>query len=592
VAAVAGRTFRPPTVRAALPGHDPAAIATALDGLVARDVVAPADAEVGAYTFRHILFRDVAYASLARAERVRLHLAVAAWLEAFAADRLDEFVELLAYHEREAATLAAQSVVPLGVPVDAARAVRYLERAGELASHAGLAGPAIAHLRAALALAPAAEHARLYERLGDCAVMGDAAVEGYRRALELWRTGGAADPLLGARLLRKLLVAYWTWRGSHTVPLDQEESDALHAEALRLAAEAGDEDELWRVRLAPLHAYTRRGTRAERERERDVCAAAVAHFERRGDWPGLWEALDAHAAYLQVLGAYEEAIAASKRCLEWPDLPAWARREAQSMLVKAHFYRCEFDACLSAAWEALAQVRPGDPLGALGEGVDFAIWAAYLSGRWSDLERLRPTQGLIWEEMRQAPGMLRGTTWAGYLPFLWVALAREDRPAADAAAGVLHGMLDPSHPQTPWRRGVVAAYLADDPTRFDLDPMVPRVSDTPGTLEYFTERGLLAPGWLIQKYQADGLDSSHACARVAQALTSGDNAQLAAAIEAAEARHLLPLAARTRIVLAQRTGDRAQLDRARLVLEALGDRQFLRRLEEVAAALTRSAEAG
>jgi hypothetical protein len=40
-----------------------------------------------------------------------------------------------------------------------------------------------------------------------------------------------------------------------------------------------------------------------------------------------------------------------------------------------------------------------------------------------------------------------------------------------------------------------------------------------------------------------------------------------------------------RIVLAQRTSDRAQLERARPVLERLGDRQFLRRLEEVAATL-------
>jgi hypothetical protein len=43
-----------------------------------------------------------------------------------------------------------------------------------------------------------------------------------------------------------------------------------------------------------------------------------------------------------------------------------------------------------------------------------------------------------------------------------------------------------------------------------------------------------------------------------------------------------------RIVLARRTGDRAQLERARPVLERLGDRQFLRRLELVAAELPSS----
>ncbi len=65
------------------------------------------------------------------------------------------------------------------------------------------------------------------------------------------------------------------------------------------------------------------------------------------------------------------------------------------------------------------------------------------------------------------------------------------------------------------------------------------------------------------------------------ALTQNDNARLARVIEAAEAHQLVPHAARMRIVLAQRMGDPAPLQLARPVLEHLGDRQFLRRLEEV-----------
>ena len=112
VAAVAGRTFRPPTLCAALPERDPAAITNALDGLLARDLMVPTEGQEDTYTFRHILFHDVAYGMLSRAERVRLHLAVARWLEEFASERLDEFVELLAYHYREAALLARQSCGP------------------------------------------------------------------------------------------------------------------------------------------------------------------------------------------------------------------------------------------------------------------------------------------------------------------------------------------------------------------------------------------------------------------------------------------------------------------------------------------------
>src|SRR5262249_36149480 len=217
VAAVAGRTFRLPTLLAALPERAPSSIATALEGLLSRDLGTLAEGEDEACTLRHIPFRDVAYGTLARAERVRLHLAVAEWLEAYARDRLDEFVELLAYHYREAATLARQAAVPLGVEVDTARAVHYLVRAGTRASRSGLLAPAVDHLRAAIRIAPVDEHLRLYEQLGDCAIYGDGAVEGYQHALILWRERGQADPLTGARLLRKLLTVYCYWGGSSTL---------------------------------------------------------------------------------------------------------------------------------------------------------------------------------------------------------------------------------------------------------------------------------------------------------------------------------------------------------------------------------------
>jgi hypothetical protein len=72
---------------------------------------------------------------------------------------------------------------------------------------------------------------------------------------------------------------------------------------------------------------------------------------------------------------------------------------------------------------------------------------------------------------------------------------------------------------------------------------------------------------------------------MAAAIAAGDGAALARAIEEAEQRHLAPHAARVRVVLAEMTGDPAPLERARPVLERLGDRQFLRRLDEVAAGL-------
>lgn len=63
------------------------------------------------------------------------------------------------------------------------------------------------------------------------------------------------------------------------------------------------------------------------------------------------------------------------------------------------------------------------------------------------------------------------------------------------------------------------------------------------------------------------------------------SALVEASLRNAEAHDLIPHAARMRVVLAQRTGDRTQLKRARSILEQLGDRQFLRRLEGVAVSL-------
>src|SRR5215472_14696458 len=104
-----------------------------------------------------------------------------------------------------------------------------------------------------------------------------------------------------------------------------------------------------------------------------------------------------------------------------------------------------------------------------------------------------------------------------------------------------------------------------------------------------TEPDFLRGPW--ERTPAVHVEPLNRAVAIAEALAVGDDNELAAAIDAAEAHGLLPHAARMRIVLAQRTGDRAPLERARPVLERLGDRQFLRRLDEVQRALKGSAQA-
>ena len=54
------------------------------------------------FAFKHALTRDVAYASLPRAERRTLHVRIADWIEEVAPERRDEMSELVAYHLTEA----------------------------------------------------------------------------------------------------------------------------------------------------------------------------------------------------------------------------------------------------------------------------------------------------------------------------------------------------------------------------------------------------------------------------------------------------------------------------------------------------------
>jgi predicted ATPase len=54
------------------------------------------------FSFKHILIREVAYATLPRADRRRRHAAVARYIEDVAADRTRNLAGVLAHHWREA----------------------------------------------------------------------------------------------------------------------------------------------------------------------------------------------------------------------------------------------------------------------------------------------------------------------------------------------------------------------------------------------------------------------------------------------------------------------------------------------------------
>jgi class 3 adenylate cyclase/tetratricopeptide (TPR) repeat protein len=565
-------------------------IENALDGLLARDMLV--QGEGATLSFRHALIRDVAYGTLSRAERMRLHGKIALALENVAGDQLDEYMELIASHYREAVQLARRSAVRPQLPFETTRAIRFLQQAGVLAGRTGAFADAQAYLQCAIAIAPEAEMVTLYELLGDNVGWTISAIDAYQKALEQWRKDGASQPLTGARLLRKLLIHYT--RGGRMDFLGREHIPAWRAEAQRLAEQAGDEDELWRIRMVDLFfpkVITDLSVEEKGERRR-IGLAAAAYFERKGDWIACSEALDGYGAFSAKMGNFAEELSANQRRLTLPGLSALELGDAIHMMVNAYSNLGDYDRCIETIERALQDLRPGQPIMHLDAALSDVIRAAFNCGRWSVIDALIPRLEEMREQALYDP-MVGFNVFDSYIGVLLLALAREDRRLINVASGVLRSLLA-SAPDTMRMsnlRILLDALLTDDERQ--LPALLAKLSgDLTGavvfTLQLYDEHGLPVSQELIAGARRDpyylNAMSLH-CIEIARALADGDNDALARTIDAAETHGLIVHAARMRIVLAQRTGNRTQLERARPVLERLGDRRFLHRLENVAISL-------
>jgi DNA-binding SARP family transcriptional activator/tetratricopeptide (TPR) repeat protein len=201
-AAVVGRRFWPSALE---PTWRQEPLAPALRSLERRGFIVaratsslPGERELA---FVHGLTREVAYRSIPRGARCRVHAAVATWLEALAGDRRDEFVALLAHHYEAAAAPADAALAWPGASPEPEQlrvaAVRALVEAGEAARRRLALAQALRFADRALALADApAERLAALElraRSHHAAVHGNQALEAYLAAIELARALGDAD---------------------------------------------------------------------------------------------------------------------------------------------------------------------------------------------------------------------------------------------------------------------------------------------------------------------------------------------------------------------------------------------------------------
>jgi class 3 adenylate cyclase/tetratricopeptide (TPR) repeat protein len=140
VASVIGRVFAPRVLRDIYPLEpDRAQLPNDLDTLERLDLTSVETPEPDlAYLFKHIITQETAYNLMLYAQRRQLHRAVAEWYERSQAEDPSAAYPLLAYHWSRAE--------------DAAKALYYLEKAGEQALRSGSYQEAVTFLSEALAL--------------------------------------------------------------------------------------------------------------------------------------------------------------------------------------------------------------------------------------------------------------------------------------------------------------------------------------------------------------------------------------------------------------------------------------------------------
>jgi class 3 adenylate cyclase/tetratricopeptide (TPR) repeat protein len=224
-ASVLGQSFTLEAL-AAVAGEEPAALGDRLDRLVRRQLLTvdrdPRSPERGQYGFVQALVREVAYASLARADRRARHLAAARHVESLG---VDELAGVLATHY-----FAAYQASKAGAEADALAAQARIalqaaaERAAALSSHR----QALGYLEQAITVtADPGEQAVLHLRAtesGENTFQLDRAIEHATAARELYRSRGDLPGLLRAT----------TWLGRHHVSSKLEpQAVAILEEGLR-----------------------------------------------------------------------------------------------------------------------------------------------------------------------------------------------------------------------------------------------------------------------------------------------------------------------------------------------------------------------
>ena len=435
------------------------------DLVVERDERGPGGGR--AHQFKHILIRDVAYASLPKEERSRLHDAMGRWLETATGERRDEYATIVAHHADQAYRLANE--------LREAHADSLGRRALDLLLAAARKARRGDDLRARYALDRRANEvaeaigASLAERAEarGFAALARETLEGWKpvrdelaAALALARQAGPSEVLV------KLLLdqAFWARQ-------DPDQSRARYREAIDVARRYGDPDltafalvsagwtpwflgdldEQLRI-LTEAREYIR--TSGAR-RALPLCLQQLArNAEQRGDFERMFEteqewteAAGAHESKLDrvrapalsafsvayVSGQHEEAIAAARRMMAIEEEFGTASDGPKHMLGRALYALGRYQEAVAGLLEAVRIREARSSRGLLGESRQLLARAQLALG---DVPLARVSAELAYREIA-ANDMFSRTTTATALAMVRAAegnVAEADRLHREAVA--------------------------------------------------------------------------------------------------------------------------------------------------------------
>jgi class 3 adenylate cyclase len=316
------------------------------------------------YAIKHALTREVAYGSLPKAKRARLHAAFAAWLERLGEGR-DEHASFLAHHYAEAVRPEDLDLAWAGEEDELERlrglAMAWLRRAAELSAGRYEPDDAIVLLDRAFELARDTERIEILTRSGYVhALQYDA--EGLRRAAEEALALGPERTVRAEIYAELALYGYgrpYMWR--------QPPPTELAASWVEQALELAEPETLARGQARLAQALGEPGD----EDAPDAAAEALVIAEKVGDTTLLAQAYEANALVADARMRFNEACGWAERGLAAAPGVADPGYRAHQYWYSSFFYlrggRISSVPAIAGECERLAQtLTPHDRVHAMG----------------------------------------------------------------------------------------------------------------------------------------------------------------------------------------------------------------------------------